>query len=229
MIDIHSHVIPFVDDGSKSMESSLEMLKTVQKQGVKTLFCTPHFRHGVFESDKAKVLENFNLLKSEAESNGIAVKLLLGQEIHYKKDIVKELKSDFYYTLNGSKYVLIEFPFDKKIDIPEVTYNLAHAGFQPIIAHFERYYYSGLDVAYELRALGGHIQVTANEVCGDGYFQFRKLTAELLKNDLVDFVAGDYHSSRTYRMEKAAKHVKKKYGEKVYEKLFVTNAEKFSK
>ncbi len=229
MIDIHSHVIPFVDDGSKSMETSLEMLKTVQAQGVTTLFCTPHFRYGVFESNKEKVLEKFNLLKEEAKKEDISVNLLLGQEISYKKDIVKEIKNGFYYTLNDSKYVLIEFPFDKKVDIPEVVYNLVRAGYEPIVAHFERYFYSNIDIAYELRALGGHIQVTANEICGDGYFAFRKLTAELMKNDLVDFVAGDYHSSRTYRMEKAAKFVRKKFGAKTYQKLFVTNAEKFSK
>ena len=227
MIDIHSHVIPFVDDGSQSLQSSLDMLRKVESQGVKTLFCTPHFRYGFFDCDKNEVSKNFNLLKEQAQNQRINVNLLLGQEIHYNKNIVNELKNGQYLTLNNSKYVLIEFPYEKKEDMPEVVYNLVRAGYEPVVAHYERYYYADVDTAYELRALGGHIQITASSIFGEGGLAIKKLATELLKNNLVDFVAGDYHEDRSYRMDKASKHIRKKYGEEVYENLFVKNAEKF--
>lgn len=227
MIDIHSHIIPFVDDGSRSMEASLNMLKAAEEQGVTKIVCTPHYRYGMFETDKQTVIENFELLKAEAANAGVSVKLYLGQEIHYNKNICKELSEGFYFTMNDTKYALVEFPFDRKSEITDAVYNLVHAGFKPIVAHYERYAFSSVDEAYEIRALGGDLQINAFSLVGEYGGEIKKLALKLLKNDLADYVAGDIHASRRYQMEAAAKIVKKKFGEERFERLFVTNAERF--
>ena len=84
MIDIHSHVIPFVDDGSGSQDNSLQLLKTAEENGVTDIVCTPHYRRFSFEPSKESILENFGLLSS---ANDTKVSLHLGQEIAYDKTI----------------------------------------------------------------------------------------------------------------------------------------------
>jgi len=118
MIDIHSHIIFDVDDGSKTLNQSIKELKRIKKIGLEEVICTPHFRSGNIDKIM-KVKENYTKLKIEAEKLGI--KLYLGNEILYSDKTMKLLQRNRLLTLNNSKYVLIEFKRNERMDINHIV------------------------------------------------------------------------------------------------------------
>ena len=110
MTDIHSHVIPFVDDGSKDLGDSIQMLKKAYEIGVNKVFCTPHYRKP-YNRSASSITRHFEELKQALENENIPIKLFLGQEIYAEDNIVELLENGTVLTMNGTKYVLIEFDF----------------------------------------------------------------------------------------------------------------------
>ncbi len=224
MIDIHSHVLPMVDDGSNSVETSLEMVSNAIKQGVKHLFLTPHYR-GVFKLSKNQLKERFNEFRDYVLQKGLDINLYLGQEIHVDIDTKKSLSGDQLLTLNDSKYLLLEFNYNHECEIVEYVYEFKRMGYIPIVAHAERYSYFTLDDAFEVKSIGGLIQVNADSLLGKNKRSNKRLVAKMIKNGLVDFVAGDYHSNRNYLLAEAYKYSVKKFGSSVADKIFITNGQ----
>ena len=219
MTDIHSHILPFIDDGSSKLEDSVSMIAEAKKQGVDKIVCTPHFRYGSFENKKEDIEKVFSALKNESKDLG--VELYLGEEIRYSKAYLDDLKKGKYLTVNQSKYVLTEFDFVREISICEAVDSIVFAGYKPIVAHYERYNYSSLDEALEIKKAGAFIQVNADSLFGKCGKKAKKLAFDLIKNELADCIAGDIHANRKYVMEKAAKLVSKKFGESAKNYLFV--------
>ena len=118
---------------------------------------------------------------------------------------------------------MLEFSTKNENDIAEAVYTCVEKGFIPIIAHIERYYYANIEIAKEIKELGGFIQVNAGSVCGKFGPYKRKATA-LIKAGLVDFVASDVHFKRTNYMLKAYNVAVKKFGRETADKLFTENA-----
>ena len=157
MIDIHAHVIQNVDDGSDNIESSLAMIENSKKLGVTSIICTPHFRKNMFETSKEKVVEEFSLLQERSKNLG--VDLFLGREIFVgSKDSLKEyINSDELLTMNNTKFLLLEFRYTQKIDIADIAYSVTTYGFNPIIAHVERYEYIDENDIVDIRDCGAMI------------------------------------------------------------------------
>ena len=219
MIDIHSHVIPFVDDGSRSLESSLSMLKTAEGCGVTDIICTPHYRRSMFETPREKIQENFDKLVS---ANETGVKLHLGQEIAYNPKIFEKLGSGEIMTYCGTNYILLEFSYTNFIDIAGVVFESKLRGYKPVIAHIERYEYLDIDDVEELHYNGALIQVNADSLFFGSHYH--GVSHKYLKKGFVDFIANDMHYGRRYLMDKAYAVIKRKYGEICAKKLFIENA-----
>lgn len=219
MIDVHSHVIPFVDDGSGSLERSLTLLETAEKDGVTDIVCTPHYRRSSFETDKATIKENFELLRLH---NTTKINLYLGQEIAYNPSVFRKIDSGELLTYNGSKYILLEFHYVDYVDISGVAFECRIRGLTPVIAHVERYEYLTADDVEEIRESGALIQMNASSLMRGSHY--RSVAKKYLKRDLVDFIASDIHVGRNYCMSKAYEFVKKKYGAERAENLFRENA-----
>lgn len=225
MIDIHTHILPEVDDGSVSLECSLSMIKECVKQGTTDIILTPHYRNE-YKVKAEDLKERFIKFKDYIDKNGIAVNLYLGQEIFIEKDYKTLFKDNTFLSINGGKHVLIEFSYDSKWDITEVVYDLTIMGYTPIIAHIERYVNYDISVATEVKDLGGLIQVNAESLVGKQKRAFGKKVKRMLKEGLVDFIASDYHFNRENLLAKAQAFVKKKYGEEIAQKVFIENAKK---
>lgn len=224
MIDIHTHVLPLVDDGSASLEKSLQMLSSSAEQGVTDLFLTPHCRAHYNQSAES-LRKSFDEFAKVVCENGINVKLYLGQEIFIHKNIKQKLQDGEHLTLNGSRYLLLE-PDYMECEIVEAVYELTRIGYIPIVAHVERFSYISEQDVMEIKELGGLIQVNASALFCSDFRTDKKRAKRLLKAGLVDFIASDIHSNRQNYMQKAYNYVKSKYGINYANAVFTQNAKK---
>ena len=211
MKDIHTHIIPFVDDGSPDLETSINMIKHEIDIGVTEIICTPHHIYHRYEASATVIKERFNFLKEEVERLNLPIKLYLGQEICYshREDIIAMLKKGELLTLNNSNRVLLEFSFTREPeDILDIIYNFNVNGYEVIIAHVERYEWMDYNKVLALRNEGALIQINSNSYLGLTTWKEKRFVKKLLKHNLVDFVASDTHSFRPSTLDKSYKKIK---------------------
>ena len=214
MIDIHCHVLPFVDDGSDSFETSILMLKEQISQGVKNVILTPHYRKGFYFEDNLQIKETFGELQALVKEKGLDINLYLGREITIYEDFEKDLKEGNCLTLAGGKFLLVEFPYDTETDVEEVCYKVKLAGYIPVVAHVERYSYCrDEEKVKRIKESGAVIQINASPIVKQSLASENKFVKKLLKAHLVDVVASDWHSTRKNCFKEAYQKVKSKYGD----------------
>ena len=221
LIDIHCHLLYGVDDGSKSLEESVEMLKIAKKQGITGIILTPHLRHGMFSHPLEKIEKHYKKLKPYSERLGIELKL--GTEYHVATDMIDAFKDGRCHTLADTQYILTEYSHASEYSfVHKMTREALFAGYVPVIAHVERYEcLRNIDRIEELRNMGALIQVNADSILGLDGRHFKKYTKKLLKEDLVDVVGSDSHGvkERACNMKKCYDYVAKKFGEDYAEEL----------
>lgn len=228
MTDIHSHLLPFVDDGSDSYEKSLEIIERATSQGVDKIILTPHFKRKFYQVSSKKIKEEFDKFNKAVIDRALPVKLYLGQEILCDAKVYDDLREGKLLTINETKYVFLEFDYFEYMDIVDFAYNVKAMGYIPVIAHIERYKYLTAQSLIELKHEGALIQVNSASITGKYGKEFRKKVFASIKSGLVDFVATDTHTNREESLNDAYKIVKKRFGKDVAYNLFIGNAEKFN-
>jgi len=231
MIDMHNHILFGVDDGAKTIENSIELIKEEIKKGVSHIIFTPHYKNKVVELDMEKVTRNFDDLKEFAANENLNVKLYLGNEIYFGSDFYKVLESGKFNTLAESDYILIEFSvIDTPKNIAEMCYEARIKGYIPIIAHVERYslLYEDIQLLKDILNEGAHLQVNASTLFNRESKESNKFANFLLKNELISFVASDVHDmdSRCFYLDEAYKRVKKICSDSYVNKIFYINQQK---
>lgn len=227
-IDIHSHIIPGVDDGARNMETSIRMLQIAAGDGISQIILTPHNKPGHHPMDFSKTASKVEELQNRLLDNNIAIKLYIGNEIYYRSELVWEIENGQAATLAGTHYVLVEFsPLDDYDYIRSGIYTLLMNGYRPVLAHAERYRNirvkkSGLD---DLAEMGCYIQLNADSIMGKYGFEIRQYTRKLLKKELVHFIATDAHDAtkRVPKLSACAEYITKKYGEEYASYLLYDN------
>ena len=223
MIDIHTHVLPLVDDGSIDNNLSLAMIKECVNQGVTDVFLTPHYRK-MFKLPPNILKSEFEKFKNIVSNENIPVNLYLGQEVFIEGNYKQIFQDKKVLTMNDSNFLLIEFDYEDDVDMPDIVYELKMLGYTPIIAHYERYLMSDIETALEIKSLGGLIQINADSIVGKTKRYYSGLIKKLFKNNAVDFVASDIHFNRVNHLLHAKQFVQKKFGEETANKVFVENA-----
>ena len=211
MIDIHTHIIPYVDDGSPNLETSIAMIKHELAIGVDEIIATPHHIYSRYESTVEVIKERFNFLNDEVKRLNLPITLYLGQEIYFthKEDIIQMLKEGKLLTLNNTNRVLLEFSFHREPEnLLEVIYNFRVNGYEVIIAHVERYEWMTYQKVVALRSEGALIQINSDSYLGYTSWKEKRFVKKLLKNNLVDYVASDTHSFRPSSLDKSYKKIK---------------------
>ena len=226
MIDIHSHILPYVDDGCGDPEKAVNMLEDAIAQGVTDIILTPHYR-AKYCMEKEDLQKEFAKFSEYVKSKNLPINIYLGQEIFVTSNVKQLITEGKVATLNGSKFVLVEFDTENEIDIAEEVYELAICGYVPIVAHLERYYYADAKTAFEIKQSGGMVQVNAESVVGRG--KIARKTRQMLKYALVDFIASDMHYGRSNHLAESRQYVKKKLGDDAEKILFEGNAERILK
>ena len=212
MTDIHCHVLPYVDDGSDGIETSLSMLEEQLRQGVKNVILTPHYREGFYCLSNSEIRENFEDFAKKVKEKGLNINLYLGREITVYKGLEEDIKQGSFLSLAGSKFILLEFPYDTDTDIEEICYRVKLLGLIPVVAHVERYsYFRSIEKIERLKENGVVIQINASPIVKQAFSDENKFVKKLLKNKLVDIVASDWHSTRNNYFKEAYEKVKSKY------------------
>lgn len=222
MIDIHSHIIFGVDDGPETIEESLSLIGEAYRQGVRYIVATSHRRKGMFETPEKVIITNFLQLKEAVAEVYPEIRLCYGAELYYSKDILSKLEKKKVPTLNGSRYILLEFSMNTPWkEIQEAVNEVTLLGLTPVLAHIERYDALAFHAerVEELIDKGCYTQVNSNHVLkptliGDRTKEFKKRTRYFLEQDLVHCVASDMHnlSSRPPFMREAYKLLTEEFG-----------------
>ena len=213
LIDIHMHVIPGVDDGSESVEESLEMLRMAHHEGTDIIIATPHSFAFAWSPELPR--KQFELLKEKAYEAQIPVQLFYGTEIlcdrYSMEEILDNLHTGVYPTMNHTEYVLIEFsPYIDEDDAVYCTRLIKEAGYIPIIAHAERYRFMNTRSAALLRRLGARIQINVYSVYLEKQDWIKENARSLLQEKFADFAGSDAHGT-THRPPREASGIKYMY------------------
>ena len=201
MVDIHMHLIPGVDDGAEDMMMARIMLLRAREQGINTIFCTSHSE--AFDYSAEIVRDAFRKLAACTEGTYPDMKLYLGCEVYCEARIMDrvlaKLNSGYYPTMNGSKYVLMEFSlWTDPTDSVACVEAMVNGGYRPIIAHMERYLYlcDNMELVNRFLELGALIQVNAYSLFDEDKDSVKNWARRLVQERKVDFLGTDAH--RTY-------------------------------
>jgi len=227
MIDLHTHLLPRIDDGSPSLEVTLELLRKAEEVGVTDIMFTSHyakFRH--YMASKRTIKALYDEVRDAAKEEGLHLNLHLGNEIDYDESLFDWLEGEVVRTLGGSKYVLLDFGF-KKYDVDDVIYELVVRGYKPIIAHPERYrYVNGIEEMKKWRKTGALLQVNAPSMFAKHHA--KKQFKLMLKHELIDLVCSDiHHHKETYdQLKKVKEYMEKKCDKDYVKRVFEDNPRK---
>jgi len=197
MIDIHSHIIPGIDDGSRNMEMTLEMLRNAEKDGTKEIIATPHY---LLESGEATINEIKVLVEkinSIVNKEGIKIKIYSGQEVYFTENIIENYTQGNIGTLNNSRYMLIEFPIQKlDKNIFDVLYELQIRDIVLIIAHPERYkpFIEKPSLINDFIDEGYLFQMNSGSLEGKFGEKSKKIANLFLANNIYNFAGSDAHN-----------------------------------
>ena len=198
-IDIHTHLLPSVDDGSQSMDMTIQMLKIALEQGITTVIATPHYIAGESNSSVELLMELREKVQEEATKLHKDFKIFLGNELYYSDSVIDALKSGKALTLAGSRYVLVEYSTKAVYNmIYQGMGNLIRHGYIPILAHTERYecLHKREDLISELVKQGCYIQINSNSVIGGLFHSTASWSRRLIKQGLVHFLGSDCHNEK---------------------------------
>ena len=192
LYDLHTHVLPGVDDGAPNMECALQMLENAAASDVKLLAVTPHCSnaYGNYQDNRLNRL----FFQLQQASSSIPIDLVLGAEARVDAYFLPSLSQGKIPTINGSRYLLTEFS-PTETSFEETLFSILEMGYIPLIAHPERYVTVCRDPQIVERWLdmGCHLQLTSGSILGEYGKTVQRTSAFLLRNDLVACVASDAH------------------------------------
>lgn len=231
MIDLHCHLLPGVDDGSKSMDISLKLANDAVRDGIDYALLTPHHMNGVYLNHKRAVIQQTQEFQMELDRHKIPLKVFPGQEVRINGDLLTALdQDDILFADEGGRYLMLEFPDD---DVPNYTsnmiYELMQRGIIPIIVHPERNtkIMKKPDILYRLLNRGCLSQITAGSYVGAFGYKVQKFSKQLIQTGQAYVFASDAHDlpNRKYEMTNAFAKLNHEFGND-YVSRFSENAKR---
>lgn len=228
MIDIHSHILPGIDDGAKDIKESLELARGAVAEGIRTIIATPHHQNGHYINSKESILEKVAGLNGALKKENIPLTVLPGQETRIYGEILEDYRKGEILPLNGGKYIFIELPSDHvPLYAEQLLFEIQLEGLVPIIVHPERNrgFMERPELLYQLVKKGALTQVTGASLAGFFGKKIKKFSLQMVEANLTHFVASDAHNmiNRTFKMNEAFSILDDEFGDDaVY--LFKENA-----
>ena len=194
-VDIHSHILPGIDDGAKNTEESLELISEMKKMGFSKIIGTPHTYPGLYDNTNETIKESFDLLKNNLNND---IKIDYASEYIIDSSLIKKIEEKSLLTLKDN-HVLLEMSFiSAPIDLYNIIFKLSLNNYIPVLAHPERYsfLFDDLKTIYKLKNMGCKFQLNLLSVTGYYGNKVVKVSERLIRNKLIDYVGSDIHSQK---------------------------------
>ena len=225
--DIHSHLLPWVDDGSPSMEDSVQLVRDQIEDGITKIIFTPHYRLDWFHESKERLTVVYGEMLEALDKEGISIPTSLAMEAHDDPQMLREVVEGRVLTLSDNGHFLLELDWrnhNENIvnDVEEYIRN----GFTPVIVHYERFLYKSMDEVLGMRDAGALFQVNAYSLLAAESENNRDFAMRMINDGVADFIATDYHLGKFRKTVEAYSLVAERFGEAKRDALFRDNAEK---
>lgn len=225
IFDIHSHILPAVDDGSTSVEDSLQLVREEIEDGVTEIIFTPHYRLDWFCEPKERILEAYGEFREALDREGLRIRTHVGQEAHDDPRMIKEVSEGRVLTLSGTNYFLLELDWRRyNENIVSDVREYIRSGFIPVMVHYERFLYKSMDEVLALREEGALFQINTYSLLASESEDNRDFALKMLDCGLAEFIATDNHVGKFRKTVEAYDLVGERYGNEVRDRLFYTNA-----
>ena len=228
MIDIHSHILPNIDDGAKNIQETLHLLQEAQQVGFQAIVSTSHYMEGYYETNVPEREMWIKVIYEKGQEENIDLKLYLGNEIYLSENIVGLLKNGKASTINDTSYVLFEMPLNiEPLNLYNVIYEMLENKLIPILAHPERYSFvqQSPDLIYDLIEKGVYMQANYASIIGYYGSRAQVIVKKLLENNMVHFLGSDVHRKNTIypKIQEILAKLEKIVGKEELKKLTTTN------
>ena len=224
MVDLHCHLLPGIDDGSKNMEISLRLASEAVENGVTHTLLTPHHMNGRYVNHKQDVIKRTVEFRQQLQEHNIPLTVFPGQEVRINGQLIDALdKDDILFADEDNRYLMLEFPDD---DVPHYTnqmiFELQQRGITPIIVHPERNtkIMAHPELLYQLLQKGCLSQITASSYVGTFGKKVEDFSKKLIANGQGYLFASDAHDlpGRKYEMRQAFEKLSREYGQELAER-----------
>lgn len=228
MIDMHSHILPGIDDGSRSVDETFNLLKEAYKAGFSIIVSTSHYFLGHYEAEEKVRKSYIDAIAQKLPGVISDLQICLGSEIYITNEMISLIEEKKASTINGTKYVLFELPFEHQAsNLKDIVYNLLGHNYIPIIAHPERYKYVQKDpnILLDLIEIGVLFQSNFASIIGWYGKEPKKTVKQLLENNFIHFLASDVHRQESIypQMPVILEELKKIISEEKLDELTTTN------
>jgi protein-tyrosine phosphatase len=195
-VDMHSHVLPGIDDGAQNPEESIVLIKKMMELGIKKIIATPHIMADYYKNTAETIGNALAILKAELVKQHIDIEIEAAAEHYFDETFEARVNNRKLMTM-GDNYALFEFSFiNQPPNLVEIIQRMKDLGYKPILAHPERYSYMDIEQLRNIRSWGCDLQL--NTISLTGYYgkDTKKMAESLVDNEMVDFISSDMHHLR---------------------------------
>lgn len=229
MIDIHTHILPNIDDGSRSIEETFNLIKEAKNVGFEGIISTSHYIEQYYETNTPEREVWINAIYDNLKVKNINVNLYLGNEIYMSENIIQLLEEGKASTINDTSYVLFELPLNiEPLNLYDIIYQMMQYRLVPILAHPERYSYVQKDpeLIYDLIEKGVLIQSNYGSIIGQYGKKAQLIVKKMLENNMVHFLGSDVHRQNTIypKIPQILSEINEIIGDEKLKELTTTNA-----
>tara|TARA_Y100000766_G_C18915580_1_gene611127 strand:- start:7027 stop:7749 length:723 start_codon:yes stop_codon:yes gene_type:complete len=190
-VDIHSHILPGIDDGAKNVEESISLISEMKGLGFSKIIGTPHTYRNLYNNTNESITNSFNLIKSKHPQD---LNISFASEYFMDENLIKQAENKSLLTLKNN-YVLTETGFKfMPLNIFEVIFQLQLNGYRAVLAHPERYHFFSMKDFFKLKKNGVLFQINMFSLIGYYGESTLSLANKLLKNNMIDYIGSDIHN-----------------------------------
>lgn len=230
MIDFHTHIIPNIDDGSRNIEETINLIREAKEAGFEGIVLTSHYIENYYETDVPERDVWVKAISDNLNSKGLETDLYLANEIYMSENMMDLLINGKASTINNSCYVLFEMPLNEEpSNLYSVIYSLKENKLIPVLAHPERYSFiqKEPELVYDLIEMGVLMQANYGSIIGQYGEKAKLIVRKFLENDMIHFLGSDVHRKNTIykRIPQALEEIREIVGDQKLEELTTTNPE----
>ncbi len=200
MIDFHSHILPNIDDGSRSIDETFNLIKEAKEAGFEAVISTSHYMEGYYETAVQEREIWLNTIHNNLKKKGLDIELYLGSEIYMSDNLIKLLEEGKASTINNSSYVLFEMPLNiEPLNLYDVIYEMLQYKLVPILAHPERYSFiqKEPELALDLIEKGVLLQANYGSIIGQYGSRTKMIVKKFYECNMIHFLGTDVHRQNT--------------------------------